>query len=1814
MYIDENQCFGTLRGLNVGILLSPIVASNRKFLVPFGQVQAKKTSTDDHQIVSIERAATMPFAHQYFVFTLNDRLCLLQSSDSPTGWLYLALLHAMTSHLLPDFYTGMTGMERAFQLLYSAGCWTYQPFDSLSLDIAHQIANISPKATYYPTHLTCMTTIRWNEQSLPYSLQHFGYYLIIKKLIEASKQLNFMYPSSESTTNAFPYNNDKLLAKLYWDYRDSYNPTARLSDEMEAEIFNKYSSYSYELAPVYDLAMTDNCVYRPLEDLYKSGDLNLQDPSVLHCFPLNRWTNGNDPFKSIFIGLLKLIDCAKTSATNNQPDEMDRLDILFDFLHYISKKCSIKPFYLNMLKAILRGSSISLNSMVFPPFGSYRNIGQIQVHRESITLYSITDQDKCTKILDEVEESFRQNLPYTDQLKLLDAVYFGNQISNQINDLFKSWRLNKKLRDFVQCIEQVMDSIKSHVLINRIKIDRQQFTCESNDRHHQVQLKSRHIPVDPVLLLKAQRKYCCRYSVDLIHSRRLTKIPEGKQPFPEEIFPSTNHDENPLSDIAKFFKQQLTNSWEKFQSEDEFRQDYLSVEQIKQRLHSTRQESAQLWKELIRLIRTDDELLFDTGLALRMTPSILVSLLHQIWLNEEEQRHKKSFDLPKRQKVERSTDSFLTPEQCILLGGLLVNWIIEQQLQRTIHCADQERREDFVKEVSNTPHVNWIPSEHVPWLILELEMNITIREVQVDVARHMIDPSRSDAKDSQVKNIVMQMNMGEGKTSVIVPMLALSLCSSTSSLVRIIVLKSLLIMNYQSLRSKLGGLLNRRIFPFACRRDMDFNASQIGQIFQHLRQGLNRRDIILTAPEYILSFDLLTIDKCRRKEFQVGRSMLTVQQWLKRFARDVLDESDEILHVKYQLIYTIGSQQPVDAGAQRWKTIQLILELVKKNAEDVARNYSKDISYEKASRSSHFPSFRLLSHQPFPSLAEKIANDWLSEQSYRQEERQLLLSFILETNASIECLNNRFSQDILQRVLIIRGLLSSEVLFVALTKRYRVNFGVNPNPKFNRRMAVPFRAKDVAAENTEFGHPDIAIVLTQLFYYYDSLTNEQMLQCFRRLSDGEKHPEEIYHEWISYEDDDHLDPSIKTWEGINLKDDQQRTVHLFPTFRKNMLVINYFLNHFVFPQEAKQFPQKLISSAWDLSSDRRAKITTGFSGTNDTQLLLPIHIGQWDLPKLVKTDAVVLNNLLRRENEFYRSLPISVTIKEILEQIVNDRQRVQVILDVGALFVNGSNRQIAIQWLEKSNRAQIDYAVYFESDSLYVCDRQNQHHPFATSPASERLERCVLYLDEVHTRGTDFKFPNGFRAAVTLGNGLTKDRFVQACMRMRKLGKGHSLSFYSSHEVDQRIRLLKKKSREQEQNRLTDILRWVYENTQQATWDGLHHWATQSLSFQRKIAAFQNIQRTNEQQQFTELMMNQLPLDCVEPEVLKLHQMYGMPKSRQKIAEIHHSRCHYFSIKLSSEINAVVLNRLEFYGGSKTLLAHSLDEEQERELEREVEQEVEEERQQERPTPPASHEPILHDEIKRLSDSQGPMMNLAQLSSSFCPLPQAFLDTTFFSHSQPSSWRKNFWISKEFQRVIKTRGESLDAFLRPPRWVIIYRNEHVIFLSPYEANWLIGSLQHSYQKLKVTQPSTTTLRLLLPRMKRHQSILVNTPTLSIPASLFSIPNNYLAQLFVFNGTLYFDNAEEQRAYCHFLGVCPKPRTKDEQEAFEKGWIDNDGFIGKSEHRCLLQMDQCGFNSNPLTLVRKILESRYRSHIPSRSHVGAIILDATKLLS
>ena len=76
--------------------------------------------------------------------------------------------------------------------------------------------------------------------------------------------------------------------------------------------------------------------------------------------------------------------------------------------------------------------------------------------------------------------------------------------------------------------------------------------------------------------------------------------------------------------------------------------------------------------------------------------------------------------------------------------------------------------------------------------------------------------------------------------------------------------------------------------------------------------------------------------------------------------------------------------------------------------------------------------------------------------------------------SSTHCIKLRLG-DILSTFSRCLGL---QVLLLVLSKRYRVDHGAHPAGV--RRMAVPYRAKDAAAERAEFAHPDVAMMLSIL--------------------------------------------------------------------------------------------------------------------------------------------------------------------------------------------------------------------------------------------------------------------------------------------------------------------------------------------------------------------------------------------------------------------------------------------------------------------------------------------------------------------------------------------------------------------------------------------------------------------------------------------------------------------------------------------------------------------------------------------------------------
>ena len=711
-----------------------------------------------------------------------------------------------------------------------------------------------------------------------------------------------------------------------------------------------------------------------------------------------------------------------------------------------------------------------------------------------------------------------------------------------------------------------------------------------------------------------------------------------------------------------------------------------------------------------------------------------------------------------------------------------------QRARRLSELSSQEHRAEYEREANSDGQSGWDPLEYPDWLLVELESNLLIRLVQAEIAMEMLQPKSK-------QNSVMQLNMGEGKSSVstvsliqrttfliaipqvIVPIVAAALADE-SRLTRVVVLKPLARQMFRLLCRTLGGLTNRRIFYLPVDRSLRPDPTIAKKIHDLLAECMRVGGVLLCQPEHILSFKLMTLETLSASPSSpLSKSLVRTQIWLEENARDILDESDEILSPKYQLIYTIGRQHAPDGDSMRWKLVQETFELVRAYAH--SERYRGSLSIE-VSSPQRFPQIRIFTQECGQRLLLQVADrvvlgDLLPSFSFRHfspKDRRKLLKFITKRDVD-ESLYEQVTQicrhhdgstsnnpAVLKPILLLRGLLGHGVLLTVLKeKRWRVDYGLDVSRSM---LAVPYRAKDSPSHRAEFGHTDIAICLTCLSYYYEGLTDAQLEACFSQLFKADN-PDLEYEEWIQ-DFLDKLSPTLRHLRGLNLEDPIQRNERIFPQLRHCKAVIDFFLSTIVFPKYMKEFPHKLSASGWDLAQDRTSfggQLVTGFSGTNDNRHLLPHTIHQVDMDTHLHTNAMVLHYLVRKENSKVIYLR-DTSIHGMLELLRDAEPGARVLLDVGAQVLELQNQGVAKLWLEMDTRPEIEAAVFVDSkDELRVLRRDGTVELLVASPYLQQLGRCVVYLDEAHTRGTDLKLPPGSRAAVTLGPRLCKDKLVQ---------------------------------------------------------------------------------------------------------------------------------------------------------------------------------------------------------------------------------------------------------------------------------------------------------------------------------------------------------------------------------------------------------------------------------------------------------------------
>ncbi|KAK5126609.1 hypothetical protein LTR85_009543 [Meristemomyces frigidus] len=1812
MSIDSDQSLGALAGLRNKLMLRQDHGP-RMLLILDGLVSHGPSDNNKHVNVTVQKTASGKF----HTFRVDNDLGRLVGNGSLQSKLFLAYLHALTSFCLPDPLTHKTGTEQALSILCSAEARSFDRLTEANVKLLQQVAALTPIRGHYPANERVMQKVGWSSK-LGFLAQHAGFRTAVESILSQARRSSIFYPESTLLLPDLPWSDTDLL------HRDSIRYAALRTSGSGAEVFTTAHDALYKARDqdqhscrFSDAFILSASVYQQKQNLHWAIPGNVA--SVL-------WTTiGSTPsipgpgtlsYRALEYDATLLAKSFQDSVfpawmglNQSLGTEANRFSLMM-WLSTLASSTSktLDTNVLQILALSFTRPDVS-NVALPPPSGSFQlplgKIVQKEQLRTAVTallaklrdspdftmtrwqnennkaygkrrkqVYERNTAPIVTSIVDRLAAQWPCEAPTAPDLSSItnSSAYIDiSRVMEKARPMFKAWFNNLQ---FFRYLERI-GAIVSALPVSTIHVPSVSLTYPSPR------------PSSRVTYVTQQDLFA------------------GEGPsVPDDSDNSFGVDWLVLGSAAGGSNTRLNTLINELQAsagDSKYEKAYVAdlLDSVLELQKSTSEYSIVRHKDLHqdltahvesvqkRVVFIYDLLLSAVSPGSSSDADSQLGRAAALWSIKHWPRASPVFFL---QQLNRARWPTLKQSwrKAVVHYGLAIASL--QRAERLVIVFRSGSDADLINEVRNIGHVNWSPYDHPESLLLEVESGILIREVQEQIAGHMRDPKHA----RNARNAVVQLNMGEGKSSLIVPIVAAALANG-SQLVRVIVAKPQSKQMAQMMISKLGGLLDRRVYYMPFSRALKPSKAAADVIGAMLQECMSSGGILLVQPEHILSFKLMGLEMDIVGEAGISTSLLSMQDFFDKSSRDVVDESDENFSVKFELIYTMGIQRPVDMSPERWSCIHEVLGLVRKFSQATAQELPGSLELTHCLHG-RFPRTRFLKAEAGDHLLGRIALHICNTGLHgfpiaRQPQavRDAVLTYITKldlTPQETELVENSgagsfWTESTKGVLLLLRGLFAAGVLSFAFgQKRWRVNYGLDPSRHPPTKLAVTYRAKDNPSPRSEFSHPDVIIMLATLSYYYGGLDEEDLATAFDHLSKSDQ-ADISYHSWTLDAQD--LPAAFARLEGINLRDKHQFTSELLPCFRYGKATIDYFLANIVFPKEMKEFPHKLSASGWDIGKNKTLP-TTGFSGTNDSRTVLPLHVEQMDLPAQKHTNALVLGYLLQSVNSV-ESIPAPLTAhvstsdaERLLAMIMKLDPPARVILDVGAQILKMSNISVATYWLALSDPSVQAVVFFDEHDELSVVIRKGRVEVLQTSSFATQLDVCLVFLDESHTRGTDLRLPENYRAAVTLGAGLTKDRLTQACMRMRKLGKGQTVVFCVPAEIEAKVLLCTSKPTGSRIS-VSDIIQWTISSTWTDMRRSMPLWADQGVRFVRQDGLWEQAQDSDGHT----VLSQQQAKAFLEDEARDLEDRYR-PKPNPADS---------LFASDDKDVRRIKQHCLDFENLSFT--ATTLQEEQERELSPEIEQE----RQVQKPAPAKPRKHSVHPDLFRFVDSG----TLSPQSQAWQPAFATLSDTTaaqFVNFAELSEGSdRNMFVTMDFARTIEVASSALsshtDSYQRPVQWLLTaIRNGNVLsmlVISPFEA-------QELYSRIKIS--TKVALHLYTPRCNRGFRSVDRLQFFTVPHQPAppAIHPRLIVQLNLFAGQLYINDYEDFKHLCAYLGLAT--------DTAAAGWeVAADGFILKDD-----QGEVGGVGSrltkSPIKFLQALLTIRRDGEGISKTDMGALL--------
>lgn len=1490
MHVDSGYNLQTLIGLRSKLILSHFnTAEKRLLLVPDGSLDWYMDDRVHHVKVDIDVGGDASVQ----TYTIDERLGRLQGSGTFRSRIFLAYLHAVTSHSSPDPLTNNTGLEAALDILRSGAVLSCASLEEKDKELLLKIQNLCPKRQVSRKKGQTFVTVEWIRH-LSVTSHHEAFWYAVQEVLFNDAQLKEL--EYDITGDSMTVNNFETLRKAAARRQSCF----RLHDYgAEYQFLEKDKPYHFRIAPAARARDQDEGQSESSEDIMATGHFEMAYLAALgakNCQRFNDapdWadvvkhlTDGNkvagatdhidpttlcysaafaDPMTKFVQERWCSVHRALQSGLHPESNRINsfRLRFWLSTVAYaidpeasetlISVLCAVmNPSVLKSVE-IPRLSSVDM-SLGFELIqeGILNALSTAKKEFDPTVKYSDTEL-KDDKVSDDDKkirfDKLAEGRAKTLALALLNSNNEEPLTSDSCShflDLNTAIVAVKALRASISANNRMKKYTKKLAAgagkLDFVSFQRPEF-CLSNGDNNGQQSRRGYIAMRDITMLPApqfssQTKWRERYLSSMRGYLSTQKQPiepnlvalvetfqrRATRPHEEEYAQKTRQSAAALQNRNDF---KLSRNWDHCLA--------TCVKDYGQEIEKRLQARIQAVQKTLEGVVSDQNFLRVVQNSDSMPRISLLFLLRQL-----------SFPLSEE----------LSREWKLLLGEIATLCRDSQHMRRLSEAkADNDNLLNELKTIDR----NSFDSSFLPELeLLEIDLDLCMRHNQLEVAERMMRPLED-------QNAVMQLNMGEGKTSVIMPIICASIADG-ETLARAFMANAQSKQTRDTMIAALGGLMNRRVCYLPFSRESKLSPGKLENMLQRISKCKEDGSILLMQPEQHLS---LKLSACLNEEPRETAKIIELLREFHQNSRDVIDEVDDNMSPAYELIYTIGRPAQVDLAPERWTLIQEMLQLVQVLSHPNQKAVSTQdlIFLRNKDNLDKYPTILPLSETAFSNVLKRAAYDFIQNGvagfpmgRHSQGVKEAMFKYITDKFPAEKYLRIVRGLEAVtkSRIALLRGLIAEDLLRAVFMKnRWRVDYGCDYRRTPATRLAVPYAAKDVPKMRSEYSNPDFIILLTQLSYYNSGLRREDAIELVAELStadDGRQIYESLF------DGTSKMRQSLRALMGVNVRDELQFEQEFYPNIRYSVKAINQFLNRIVFPMELRSFCTHISASGWDLG-ENKLQPTTGFSGTSDLCAALPLAMTQQNLSSQLHTDALVLNNIL---NDSTKVISIFDRLKttlsngaDVINDIVDDRG-MRVILDVGAQIIQFRNDQIATHWLTRTKDSTIEAVIFFnEENELSVMDRSGRIALFRGSRFANKTDTCAVFLDEAHTRGTDLRLPRDYRAAVTIGAGISKDRLVQgkchvsqvrcfntdvrtACMRMRKLGRGQSITFYVGYDIEKEMREMLSLSNPEKLGP-QHVLFWSMRQAVNDQFRVMPLWARQGRSYMQRDAAWKKV-------------------------------------------------------------------------------------------------------------------------------------------------------------------------------------------------------------------------------------------------------------------------------------------------------------------------------------------------------------------------------------